>query len=88
MTEEKEKKPLKKKRPTALKRKLQDKKKCLQNRVLKSKIHTARRAFVNLEGEAKEGGLNLLYSLIDKAVKKGIFKSNKGSRLKSRLSAK
>lgn len=75
--------------PTALKRHKQDIKKNLTNRMWKSRIHTARSAFAETTNETeKKSLLNSLYSLLDKAAKNGIFKKNKVSRLKSRLSAK
>jgi small subunit ribosomal protein S20 len=77
------------KAPTPLKRHKQDQKKNLQNRMWKSKIHSARQAFAAAtDEEAKKGLLSSLYSLLDKAGKNGLFKMNKIARLKSRLAAK
>ena len=74
------------KAPTAAKRHKQDVKKTLRNRVLKSKIKTARSTFAALAvGETKDQAKNGLYSELDKAVKKGLFTKNKAARLKSRL---
>ena len=73
---------------TALKRRKQDAKKYFRNRVMKSRIHTARVAFGKAEGDEKTKTLNLLNGLIDKAAKKGIYHQNKASRLKSRLARK
>lgn len=74
---------------TALKRKKQDEKKCFNNRVRKSQIHTARVALTKTtDPEEKKVILNKIYSLVDKAVKTGIYKINKASRIKSRLSKK
>lgn len=82
----KKKKP---KLPTALKRRKQDEKKALRNKVVKSKIHTARVKFDKETAEDnKKTLLKTLFSLIDKAVKKGVYKRNKADRLKSRLHAK
>ena len=75
--------------PTPLKRRKQDAKKTLQNRVVKSKIHTARIKFQSeKDPEAKKGLLDILFSQIDKAKKRGLYKDNKADRLKSRLRAK
>lgn len=72
----------KKKRPTADKRLLQDAKKRLQNRIFKSRVRTATRTFE--EGKSNET-LSPLISLLDKGVKRGVYKPNKAARLKSKL---
>ncbi len=83
-----EEKKQKKKLPTAQKRILQDQKKQLVNRMFKSRIRTAMRSFEeslkekNAENLTKD--LNSVYSLVDKAVKKNIYKVNKAKRIKSR----
>lgn len=83
--EEKKKKRL----PTALKRRKQDDKKHLRNKVFKSKIHTARVRFEKEQDpETKSGLLSSIFSLVDKAVKRGIFKRNKADRIKSRYHAR
>lgn len=87
-----EEKKAKEKRPTALKRDIQNEKRRLQNRAFKSRIKTAMRSYEqvaaqNNEQEAKEQ-LSALYSLLDKAVKTGIYKINKAGRLKSQFAAK
>ena len=84
-----EKKPVVKvKRATALKRDLQNAKKCVHNKAFKSRVRTAVRAFEDAvakkEGTAKDN-LDLVYSLMDKGVKTGIYKQNKANRVKSRL---
>lgn len=74
------------KRPTAAKRLIQDNKKRLRNRILKSKIRTSIRSFLESQNdEEKQDRIKSVYSLVDKAVKKGIYKKNKGARVKSRL---
>jgi len=87
--EEKEKK--KNKRPTAQKRQLQNAKNCLQNRMFRSQIRTAIRRFreTAAQGDAEKSQqcLKEVYSLTDKAVKRGIFKLNKASRVKAILTA-
>jgi small subunit ribosomal protein S20 len=87
-----EKKPGKPKRPQAKKRDLQNSKKRLQNKTFVSQIRTAIRAFDKALSQkdtalTKES-LNTVYGLMDKGVKHGIFKINKASRTKSRLTAR
>lgn len=89
MTEEKKDKKIK--RPTALKRDLQNKKRRLDNKIYKSKVRTAIRAFQESIEKGDAGStnekLNEVYSILDKCGKKGIFKVNKVARTKSRLAA-
>ena len=83
MSEEKS-KP--KKRPTAQKRLIQDNKKCLRNKIFKSKVRTAYRTVLEeKDAEKKKSLFTGVQALLDKAVNKGIYKKNKSSRLKSRL---
>ncbi len=87
-----EKKDSKTKRPTAKKRDLQNAKRKLQNRSFKSRVKTVVRSFENEvkqknETEAKTR-LNSIFSLLDKGVKRGIYKLNKVGRLKSKFSKK
>ena len=82
-------KKLPNKKPTALKRHVQDEKKHLRNRTWKRRIQTARAQFDKEQaGETKTSLLNTLYSLLDKAVKNSVIKKNKALRLKSRFSKK
>lgn len=85
-----EKKGSKAKRPTAKKRDIQNAKRRLHNRAFKSKLKTAIRAFEKDKSESNETNakarLNTIYSLLDKGVKLGIYKLNKVSRSKSKLS--
>jgi small subunit ribosomal protein S20 len=79
--------------PSALKRDIQSEKRRLRNRSYRSSVLTAVRSFeTSLEKkeapESLKAKLNDVYSLMDKGVKKGIFKENKASRTKSRLSAR
>ena len=80
------------KRPTALKRDLQNEKRRLNNRIYKSRVRTAIRSFdESLEkgdAAATTEKLNEVYSILDKCAKKGVFKVNKVSRTKSRLAAR
>lgn len=92
MAKQEEKAEKKVKRPTAIKRDLQNKKRRMNNRVYKSRVRTAIRSFQ----ESIEKGdqavttekLNEVYSILDKCAKKGVFKLNKVSRTKSRLAAR
>jgi small subunit ribosomal protein S20 len=81
----------KEKRPQALKRDDQSEKRRLINRSFKSQVRSAIRILE--EGlEKKDAALtkkNLseIYSLMDKGVKKGIYKANTANRTKARLAA-
>ncbi|EPP34498.1 ribosomal protein S20 [Chlamydia ibidis] len=76
------------KRPSAEKRVVTSKKRCLINQSFKSKVKTMMKRFeAALKAGNQEGivsGLQLVHSMADKAVKRGIFKSNKAARVKSR----
>ena len=80
------------KHPTALKRDLQNEKRRLNNRVYKSRVRTAIRAFQDAVTKGDQAvtteKLNEAYSILDKCAKKGVFKVNKVSRTKSRLAAR
>ena len=82
----------KKKRPTALKRQIQDEKKYLKNRMFKSRVRTAMNSLEKSISEKDEGAiktcLSAVYSMMDKGVKRGVFKKNKADRTKSRLTAR
>lgn len=82
----------KEKRPTALKRDDQSEKRRLRNRAFKSQVRTAIREFeTNLEkgeADATKASLSTVYSLMDKGVKRGVYKINKASRTKARLTAR
>ncbi|MCH9614556.1 MAG: hypothetical protein SP1CHLAM54_14830 [Chlamydiia bacterium] len=82
MAEEKQAK--KTKRPTALKRVLQSKKIYENHKILKSRVRTA---ITTYEKSKSEADLTALQSLIDKGLKRGIYKKNKASRMKSRFSS-
>ena len=93
MAKQEEKKVEKKvKRPTALKRDLQNNKRRLNNKVYKSRVRTSIRAFQDsiTKGDQAETTqkLNEVYSILDKCAKTGVFKLNKVSRTKSRLAAR
>ncbi len=81
----------KQKKPTAVKRILQSQKRNKRNTQFKSRAKTALKDFKKSikNKEPKEiisKKLNLIYSLLDKAVKKKIFKKNKANRIKSKYS--
>ncbi len=82
----------KEKRATALKRDIQNQKKRADNRVFKSRVRTAIRRFEEAvaknEQESVAETLSNVYALMDKGVKKGLYKLNMASRTKSRLAAK
>ncbi len=92
MAEQKpEKKEVKTKRPSALKTDMHNEKSRLRNRACRSTVQTAIRSLEESlkkkgEGETVRTSLEKVYSVIDKAVKKGVFKPQKGARTKSRLS--
>ena len=79
------------KRPTAEKRNLQNQKRRLVNKGYKSQVRTAIRSLHDFldKKEAVQTAQKLqdVYSILDKCVKKGVFKLNKASRTKSRLAA-
>jgi small subunit ribosomal protein S20 len=78
--------------PQANKRDHQNAKKKFANRTFKSEVRTAIRSFeeaVTTKDNSKiNSALSIVYSLMDKGVKRGIFKINKAGRTKSRLAAK
>lgn len=90
--QEKSKAKPKVKRPTAKKRDIQAAKRQVENKAFKSRIRTAMRKFdesiVGKDKTAAQTSLHECYSLMDKGVKRGIYKQNKADRTKSRLTAK
>ena len=87
-----EKKDTPKKRPTAEKRVLQNEKRRLINKAFKSQTKTVMRNFEDTlkknDAEAIKKALNEIYSLMDKGVKRGIYKLNTASRNKARCTAR
>lgn len=81
------------KKPSALKRDLQNEKTRLRNRSYRASVLTSIRS---LEGslnqkeasEVVKTKLNAIYSLMDKGVKRGVYKPQKAARTKSRLAAR
>ncbi|KPK33133.1 MAG: 30S ribosomal protein S20 [Chlamydiae bacterium SM23_39] len=77
------------KKPTAKKRLIQSKKKCLINRSFKSKTKTAIKKFkkfiLEKDKDRSKNALKKIFSLLDKGVKKNIFKKNRAARIKSKI---
>lgn len=90
MAKKEDQKTKKERIPSALKRDRQAQERNLRNRVFKSRVKTAIRDYEAVvpkgDKDATLKSLNEIYSLMDKGVKKGVFKPNKASRTKSRLS--
>ena len=90
MAEEKEKKQVK--RPTAEKRMIQNAKQALINKIFKTKAKSTIRIFeeavAKKDTAALPEKLKAVFSVLDKGVKRNIYKLNKASRLKARFSAK
>jgi small subunit ribosomal protein S20 len=82
----------KEKRPSALKRDAQSERRRVANKTFRSQVRTATRSFDDLlkkgDPEASKKGLDAIYSLMDKGVKRGVYKINKASRTKARLAAR
>jgi small subunit ribosomal protein S20 len=80
------------KRPTALKRDLQNSKRRMNNRIYKSRVRSAIRTLQESIDKGDQAvttqKLNEAYSILDKCAQKGIFKLNKVNRTKSRLAAR
>ena len=87
------KKDEKTKRPSALKRDLQSEKRRLNNRSFRSSVSTAIRSLEGALAQKEEPAkiklqLQEIYSIVDKGVKRGVFKPQKAARTKSRLSTR
>ena len=80
----------KERRPQAQKRAIQSEERAMRNRIFKSRVRTALRqlrdAVTAGAQETIQAQLSLVYSLADKGAKRGVFKSNKAARMKSRIS--
>lgn len=91
MAEDKKQNGKRQRRPSAKKRDIQNLKRNLRNRSFKARVGTAVRAFNDKvskkDATATKEELSAIYSLMDKGVKKGIYKINRANRVKSRLSA-
>lgn len=97
MAEEKKadakKKEAAKRKPSALKRDQQSEKRRLRNRSYRASVLTSIRSLessINQKepAESIKSKLNLIYSLMDKGVKRGVYKAQKAARTKSRLTAR
>ncbi len=92
MAAEKEKDAKKQKRPTPQKRQLQSERSRVQNKALRSRLRTSVKAFLDSIKSGNKDQQMKCYSevssLVDKGVNKGVFKKNKASRVKARLSAR
>jgi small subunit ribosomal protein S20 len=81
----------KQKRPTALKRNIQNLKCKAQNRSFKARVATAIRSLKDAsskkETAAVKKNLDEVFSLVDKGVKKGVYKQNKANRVKAQMSS-
>ena len=89
MAQEKDKKA-KVKRPSALKRDLQNTKRRTRNRTFKAKMRTTLKKYqeaVEKDPTSAQQQLNEVYSVVDKGVKYGIITLNKASRTKARMTA-
>lgn len=90
--EQKEKEVKKVKRLTPLKRQDQNDKRRVQNKALRSRLRSTVKAFLDsLKSGTKEQQMTCfsqVSSLVDKGVNKGVFKKNKASRVKARLTAR
>jgi small subunit ribosomal protein S20 len=77
------------KRSSAKKRQIQNEKKRVANKTIRSCIKTKVKAFRESAPTqslgTNEESLREIYSLADKAAKKNVFSRNKASRIKSRL---
>ena len=82
----------KQKRATCKKRHLQDERKRVQSKAHRSRMKTAYKTFLtslkNEDAKKRIDAYAELSSILDKGVNKGIFKKNKSSRLKARMSAR
>jgi small subunit ribosomal protein S20 len=90
MAEDKKKTP--ERRPSALKRDIQSERRRLRNKTYKSTVSSAIKSFQTslsqTDAAATKEKFQVVCSLMDKGVKKGIFPKNKANRTKSNLSQK
>lgn len=92
MAKQEKKEEKKVKLPTAQKRAHQSEKARLRNKNYKSSVRTAVRRFEESLSKGDQAAvterLNEVFSFMDKGVKRGVFKLNKASRTKARLTAR
>lgn len=81
----------KQKLPTSIKRLKQSEKRRVRNKAARTRVKTSIKSLLSQvaakKGENAKLTLPEIQSLVDKAVKKGIYKQNKGSRITSRMAA-
>ncbi len=91
MNEEKEQEK-KEKRPTAIKRDIQNEKRRVINKSFKSEVRSCLRALdTSLQSKDKkkiQSSLDEVFSCMDQGVKRGVYKVNKAARTKSRAHQK
>lgn len=93
MADQKKKGESKVKKPSALKRDLQSEKRRLRNRSYRASVLTSIRSLETALSqkdapEAIKEKLDAIYSMMDKGVKRGVYKPQKAARTKSRLAAR
>lgn len=81
------------KKPSALKRDLQSEKRRLRNRSYRASVLTSVRALESTLAKKEapdvvKAKLSEIYSMMDKGVKRGVYKPQKAARTKSRLAAR
>ena len=76
------------KTPTAIKREVQNEKGRIRNKAFRSQVSSAIRICKEADSSTVQQSLSAVYSLMDKGVKKGVFKKNKANRFKSRMTRK
>lgn len=80
------------KRPTALKRDLRNEKHRLINKSFKTNVRSTMRSYEEAlktkDNEKIQTALKTVYSVVDKGVKRGVYKTNKAARIKSRITQK
>lgn len=88
-----EKKETKTRKPSALKRDIQGEKRRMRNKSYRASVLTSIRALESSLNQKEsletiKTRLNAIYSLMDKGVKRGVYKPQKAARTKSRLTAR
>ena len=90
--EESKEKKAKTRQPTAKKIDIQNEKRRMRSRSFKASVRTAIRQFeaglAEKDSAAIKERLSFVYSMMDKGVKRSVFKQNKANRTKARLTAR
>ncbi len=80
------------KRPTAEKRDIRNEKRRLINKAFKTRVRTTLRTFETALKQEDKGSLQTalqdVYSMMDRAVQRGLYKRNKAARIKARHAQK